>query len=183
MDASPRISPLRQRMIDDMRMRKLSEKTQSHYLRWVQRFTAFLGRAPDTATVEDLRRYQLHLVDHGTSPVSLNAAITGLKFFFEVTLDQGEPTEPSRSGVAFGRMPGHVDRRHRSLGAALDPARPPSARGGFRRTTLACTRSPNACAMRSAAAPGMGCCTLVAPRLGASCRLPGLGGAILPRAM
>jgi integrase/recombinase XerD len=90
MDASPRaISPLRQRMIDDMRMRKLSEKTQSHYLRWVQRFAVFIGRAPDTATVEDLRCYQLHLVDHGTSPVSLNAAITGLKFFFEVTLGQG----------------------------------------------------------------------------------------------
>jgi site-specific recombinase XerD len=89
MNASSRvISPLRQRMIDDMRMRKLAEKTQSHYIRWVRRFTAFLGRSPDTATVEELRRFQLHLVDSGTSPVSLNAAITGLKFFFEVTLGQ-----------------------------------------------------------------------------------------------
>ena len=84
------ITPLRQRMIDDMRMRKLADKTQSGYIRVVRQFTGFLGRSPDTATVEDLRRYQLHLVDHGTSPVSLNAAITGLKFFFEVTLDQGE---------------------------------------------------------------------------------------------
>jgi site-specific recombinase XerD len=84
------ISPLRQRMIDDMRMRKLSDKTQSHYLRAVRQFAAFLGRSPDTASVEDLRRYQLHLVDHGTSPVSLNAAITGLKFFFDITLDRGE---------------------------------------------------------------------------------------------
>jgi integrase/recombinase XerD len=84
------ITPLRQRMIDDMRMRKLAEKTQSGYIRVVRHFTAFLGRSPDTATVEDLRRYQLHLVDHGVSPVSLNAAITGLKFLFEVTLDQGE---------------------------------------------------------------------------------------------
>ena len=91
MDGSPRaISPLRQRMIDDMRMRKLAEKTQSHYLRAVRQLAAFLGRSPDTATVEDLRAYQLHLVDHGISPVSLNAAITGLKFFFEVTLGQGE---------------------------------------------------------------------------------------------
>jgi site-specific recombinase XerD len=91
MDASPHgISPLRQRMIDDMRMRKLSPKTQSTYIRVVRQFTGFLGRLPDTAGVEDLRRYQLHLVDHGVSPVSLNAAITGLKFFFEVTLDQGE---------------------------------------------------------------------------------------------
>ena len=45
---------------------------------------------PDTATVEDLRRYQLHLVDHGISPISLNAAISGLKFFFDITLDCGE---------------------------------------------------------------------------------------------
>ena len=57
------ISPLRQRMIDDMRMRKMAEKTQTHYLRWVRRFAVFLGRSPATATVEDLRRYQLHLVD------------------------------------------------------------------------------------------------------------------------
>ena len=83
-------SPLRQRMIDDMRMRKLADKTQSGYIRVVQQFTGFLGRSPDTATIEDLRRYQLPLVDHGRSPISLNAAITGLKFFFEVTLDQGD---------------------------------------------------------------------------------------------
>jgi site-specific recombinase XerD len=83
-------SPLRQRMIDDMRMRQLSPKTQDTCLRIVREFARFLGRSPDTATVEDLRRYQLHLVDHGASPVSLNHAITGLKFFFQVTLDRPE---------------------------------------------------------------------------------------------
>jgi integrase/recombinase XerD len=71
-----------------MRMRQLSPKTQANYLRIVREFSRFLGRSPDTATVEDLRGYQLHLVDHGTSPVSLNAAITGLKFFFEITLHE-----------------------------------------------------------------------------------------------
>ena len=91
MDASPRaVSPLRQRMLDDMRLRKLNPKTQSAYLRSVSSFARYLGRAPDTATVEDLRNYQLYLVDHGTSPISLNAAITGLKFFFDVTLDRLE---------------------------------------------------------------------------------------------
>ena len=91
MDAPSRaISPLRQRMLDDMRLRKLNPKTQSAYLRAVSNFARYLGRAPDTATVEDLRNYQLHLVDHGTSPISLNAAITGLKFFFDVTLDRLE---------------------------------------------------------------------------------------------
>jgi integrase/recombinase XerD len=84
------VSPLRQRMIDDMRMRKLSPQTQTGYIRVVRQFTGFLGRSPDTATVEELRSYQLHLVDHSTSPISLNAAITGLKFFFDITLDHAE---------------------------------------------------------------------------------------------
>ena len=88
--ASNELSPLRQRMIDDMRMRKFADKTQSNYLRWVRQFTKYLGRSPETATIEDLRGYQLHLVDSGTSPISLNAAISGLKFFFDVTLDRGE---------------------------------------------------------------------------------------------
>jgi hypothetical protein len=80
MDASSRVSPFRQRMIDDMRMRTMAEKPQTHYLCWVQRFSAFLGRSPSTATVEDLRRYQLHLVDSGTSPVSLNAATSSMEW-------------------------------------------------------------------------------------------------------
>jgi len=84
---TPAISPLRQRMIDDMRLRKLADKTQSHYLRAVRQFSLFLGHSPDRATIEDLRRYQLHLVDQGISAISLNAAIIGLKFFFDVTLD------------------------------------------------------------------------------------------------
>jgi integrase/recombinase XerD len=88
--SSQSISPLRQRMLEDMRMRKLSDKTQSHYLRAVRRFTAYLGRPPDTASAEELRRYQLHLVDEGISPASLNAAISGLKFFFDITLDHPE---------------------------------------------------------------------------------------------
>jgi integrase/recombinase XerD len=87
---TPTVSPLRQRMIDDMRMRKLAEKTQSHYIRAVRQFAGFLGRSADTASMEDLRNYQLHLIDQGISPVSLNAAITGLKFFFDVTLDHAE---------------------------------------------------------------------------------------------
>lgn len=88
MDSSSQtISPLRQRMIEDMRMRKLSPKTQTAYIRAVRRFAGFLGRSPDSASAEDLRRYQLHLVDHGTSPITLNATITGLTFLFDVTLD------------------------------------------------------------------------------------------------
>lgn len=87
---TPAISPLRQRMIDDMRMRKFGEKTQLDYVRAVRNFTKYLKRSPDTARVEDLRNYQLHLVDHGISPASLNSAISGLKFFFNITLDRGD---------------------------------------------------------------------------------------------
>lgn len=82
------ISPLRQRMLDDMRMRKLSPKTQSAYLRAVQRFAGFLGRAPSRVTAEELRQFQLSLVDAGSSPTTLNATLIGLKFFLEVTLDR-----------------------------------------------------------------------------------------------
>src|SRR5438093_4131982 len=111
MDASPRaITPLRQRMIDDMRMCKLSEKTQLQYIRAVRRLAAFLGRSPDTVAVEDLRRYQLHLVDHGTSPVSINAAITGLKFFFDVTLDRRELITKMRPVRVPRTLPGVLTR-------------------------------------------------------------------------
>mgnify|MGYP000724078966 CR=1 FL=1 len=72
---NPSISPLRQRMIEDMRMRKFGEKTQYQYVRAVRQFAKYLGRSPETASVEELRNYQLHLVDHGTSPASLNSAI------------------------------------------------------------------------------------------------------------
>jgi len=86
----PAVSPLRQRMIEDMRMRKLNPHTQEGYIRAVRKLTQYLGRSPDTATVEDLRNFQLYLVDHGISPITLNATLTGLKFFFDVTLGRLE---------------------------------------------------------------------------------------------
>jgi site-specific recombinase XerD len=77
-------------MIEDMRMRKLELRTREAYIRAVRKLAKYLGRAPDTATAEELRNFQLHLVDHGVSPITLNATITGLKFFFEVTVGHGE---------------------------------------------------------------------------------------------
>jgi len=88
--STPGITPLRQRMLADMHLRKLEPKTQTSYVRAVRKLAVFLGRSPDTATAEDLRRFQLHLVDQGTSPITLNATITGLKFFFDTTLNHGE---------------------------------------------------------------------------------------------
>ncbi len=84
------LSPLRQRMLEDMRMRKLEPRTQEAYIRAVRKLAAYLKRSPDAATVEDLRNFQLHLVDTGSSPMTLNATLTGLKFFFDITLGRIE---------------------------------------------------------------------------------------------
>jgi integrase/recombinase XerD len=83
-------SPLRQRMIEDMLVRNFVEKTRNDYIRQVRTFTAFLGRSPDTATPEDLRRYQLHQKQTGVSPPSMNGAVAALRFFFTTTLDRPE---------------------------------------------------------------------------------------------
>jgi site-specific recombinase XerD len=82
------ITPLRQRMIEDMCMRRMQDRTQEAYIRGVRRLARFLGRSPDTATAEDLRRFQLHLVQAGVSPITLNATLTAVRFLFQVTLDR-----------------------------------------------------------------------------------------------
>ena len=84
------ISPLRQRMIEDMTVRNFVEKTRNDYIRHVRTFTAFLGRSPDAATAEDLRRFQLHQAQSGVRPPSINGAVAALRFFFTVTLDRPE---------------------------------------------------------------------------------------------
>ena len=71
-------------------MCKLAPKTQQSYIRTVSTIAKYLGCSPDTANAEDLRLNQLHLVDSGTSPITLNAAITGQKFLFDVTRGLGD---------------------------------------------------------------------------------------------
>ena len=80
------VSPLRQRMIEDMRLRKLSAATQRAHIRSCRRFAAFLKRSPDTATAEDIRRFQLHLAETGISIGNRNCIVTGVRFLFRVTL-------------------------------------------------------------------------------------------------
>lgn len=82
------ISPLRRRMLEDLRMRRISIKSQTAYLRAVRRFAAYLNRAPDTATAEEVRRFQLHMADSGVSPQTINVTLTGLRFFFDHTVDK-----------------------------------------------------------------------------------------------
>jgi hypothetical protein len=59
------IGPLRRRMIDDMTARRFKEKAQKDYVRRVRNFAAFLGRSPDSATSEDVRRFQLQMAKDG----------------------------------------------------------------------------------------------------------------------
>ena len=80
------MSPLRRRMIEDMTIRKLAPKTQESYVRTVKRFTAFLGRPPETASLEDVRRFQLHLAENGAHAPLLNHSVSALRLFFRVTL-------------------------------------------------------------------------------------------------
>ena len=80
------VSPLRQRMIEDMTARKLGAGTQRLHISSCKRFVAFLQRSPDTATVEDIRCFQLHLAETGTSIPNRNRIMTGLRFLFRVTL-------------------------------------------------------------------------------------------------
>jgi integrase/recombinase XerD len=95
------ISPLRQRMIDDMTLRHFGEKTQHDYIRVVRNLTIFLDRSPDTATAEDLRQFQLHLTERRVRPGTINAMVTALRFFFGVTLDRPDATK----GLSFVHEP------------------------------------------------------------------------------
>jgi len=85
---SASISPLRQRMLEDMAMRGLREETQRDYIRFVRSFAAFLKRSPDTATAEDIRRFQVYQVESGVQPPTINGSISALRFLFTVTLDR-----------------------------------------------------------------------------------------------
>ena len=82
------ISSLRQRLIDDMNMRRFSRETQRNYVRDVARFATFLGRPPDTATADDLRRFQVEQREAGVPVPTMNSIVSALRFFFTRTLDR-----------------------------------------------------------------------------------------------
>src|ERR1700739_2941123 len=87
------MSPLRRRMIEDMTIRKFAPKTQHDYVQGIKNFAAFLGRSPDTASFEDVRRYQLHLVASGVGVPTINQTVSPLRFFFKVTLGRPKIVE------------------------------------------------------------------------------------------
>ena len=83
-------TPLRARMIDDMRIRGMGEKARKAHIRAIKDFAGFLGRSPDTATPEDLRAYQLHMTEAGVTPPTFNARIMALRFLFGTTCGKEE---------------------------------------------------------------------------------------------
>jgi integrase/recombinase XerD len=87
------MSPLRRRMIEDMTIRKFAPKTQHDYVQRVKNFAAFLGRSPDTASFEDVRRYQLDLATRGAGVPTLNQSVATLRFLFRVTLKRHDILE------------------------------------------------------------------------------------------
>ena len=91
MNISPYFSvPLRQRINEDMILRKLATNTQISYIRGVNKFCEFLQHSPETSTQEELREFQLFMVTHGVSGITVNATLTALKFLFKITLDKPE---------------------------------------------------------------------------------------------
>jgi integrase/recombinase XerD len=82
------VSALRERMIEDMTVRGFGAKTRHDYVRHVRAFAAFIGRSPDTATAEEVRRFQLHQTETGVGAPSINSAVSALRFLFSVTLER-----------------------------------------------------------------------------------------------
>ena len=104
-----RTTPLRERMIEDMHIRGLGEKTQKAHIRAVKDFAGFLGRSPDSATPEDLRAYQLHMAKTGVSASTFNVRISSLRFFFSMTCGREDMnrymqyrTKPRKLPVVLG---------------------------------------------------------------------------------
>lgn len=96
-----RTTPLRERMIEDMRIRGMGDKAQKAHIRAIKDFAGFLKRSPDTATPDDLRAYQLRMTDAGITPTTFNARVVALRFFFGVTCGR----EEMKRHMQFRRKP------------------------------------------------------------------------------
>jgi integrase/recombinase XerD len=154
------VSPLRQHMIEDMAARKLNPHTQRSYIHSCKRFAAWLKRSPDTATPDEVRRFQLHLIESGTSICNRNRIMTGVRFLFRVTLRRHDLAaevwhlkEPEKLPPVLS--PGEVNRvltmatslRTRAMVAGCGPAR---WCGCERATSTVSRRSSASCSRRAA---------------------------------
>ena len=99
------ISPLPRRMIDDMMVRNLSPSTQQSYIYAVAKFSRHFDRSPDRLGLEDVRAYQLHLIAQKRSWSHINQTVCALRFFYGVTLSQGDALEEDRASVVSWTTP------------------------------------------------------------------------------
>lgn len=158
LDAAAPISPLRQRLIDDMTMRRFSHETQRNYLRDIARLATFLGRSPGTATAEDLRRFQVEQREAGVPVPTMNSIVAALRFLFTHTLDR---PDLSRKLVRLARkLPAVLSRDEvaRLLDATPclkhplgQPAQRPRRSTSFRATST--TRAPASAARLTVVSP------------------------------
>ena len=100
-----KMSPLRTRMMEDMRIRGMGDKDQKLHICAIKDFTKFLGRSPDTASSDDLRAYQLHMTDTGVTLSTFNMWIVALRFFFGITCGRKRfmqlKTKPKKLPMVF----------------------------------------------------------------------------------
>jgi hypothetical protein len=133
------INPLRGRMIEDMSVRHFASRTQHDYIRTVMKLTRFLGRSPDTATNEDLRRFQLHLTENRAGASIINSTLSALRFFFTVTFGWADVAVRPRAAQAAGcpePRGGCPPRSHAGRGCSIAPLAPPCP-GARRKARLA----------------------------------------------
>ena len=104
------VSPLRQRMIDDMKIRNMAQNTQKAYVRAVQNFSRRFMKSPDKLTFENVREYQLHLISRGLQMASIIPIMCGIRFFFETTLGRAEVAKHIPLGRKADTLPAVLTR-------------------------------------------------------------------------
>jgi integrase/recombinase XerD len=99
------MSPLRRRMIEDMTLRNLSRSTQQSYLYAVAKFSRHFNHSPDRLGTEEIRAYQLHLIEQKCSWAHVNQVACALRFFYGITLGQKDALQRIVSGREPEKLP------------------------------------------------------------------------------
>lgn len=120
------VTQLRQRLLDNMAMRALRSRTQHDYVRHVRAYAAFVGCSPETATAEEVRRFQLHQRDHGAGAPTINSVVSALQFLFGMTLHR--PDLSRRLVLAPSQQAARRAARRGGGAAALIEVAPPPCR-------------------------------------------------------
>lgn len=129
------MTPLRQRLVDDLKLRNYSPRTIEAYVAGVAKFAKHFGRSPDQMGPEQLREFQLHLLAQRTSWSQFNQTVAALRFFYGVTLGRSEAVP----FIPYGKRPRTIPSvlSPEEVARLLDAARPGRDRTLFQ-TAYAC---------------------------------------------